>query len=91
MTKVLLIGSSALGDASVSKQVAEALLEELRCAEPDLQLTTRDVGSEISEGYRAPTGEGSRPHGHLRSHTELVARDTRDPRPYTGRTVHEPG
>lgn len=45
MTKVLLIGSSALGDASVSKQVAEALLEELRRAEPDLRLTTRDVGA----------------------------------------------
>lgn len=45
MTKVLLIGSSALGDASVSKQVAEALIEELRRAEPDLQLTTRDVGA----------------------------------------------
>ena len=45
MTNVLLIGSSALGDASVSKQVAGALVEELRRGEPDLRLVERDVGA----------------------------------------------
>ena len=46
MTKVLLIGSSALGDASVSNRISAELVAELRRLEPGLQLTTRDVGAQ---------------------------------------------
>ena len=45
MTKVLRIGSSALGDASVSKQVADALIDEMRRLDAGVEVTERDVGA----------------------------------------------
>lgn len=46
MTKVLLIGSSALGDASVSNRITAELVAELRRLEPGLQLVSRDIGAQ---------------------------------------------
>lgn len=46
MTKVLAIGSSALGDASVSKQVATALIEEMQRLDGSIEVVQRDVGSD---------------------------------------------
>ena len=45
MTKLLLIGSSALGDASVSKQVSEALVAEMQRLDGGIEVTHRDVGA----------------------------------------------
>lgn len=46
MTNALLIRSSALGEHSVSNQVAGELVAELARLEPGLRLVTRDVGAE---------------------------------------------
>ena len=45
MTDVLLISSSALGEASISNKVTAELVAELRRGEPDLRLVKRDVGA----------------------------------------------
>jgi FMN-dependent NADH-azoreductase len=45
VTKVLVIASSALGDASVSNQLVRKAVAELRSRDPFAQVTTRDVGA----------------------------------------------
>ena len=45
MSTVLVLTSSALGDASVSNQLVREALATLRVREPGLQVTTRDLGS----------------------------------------------
>ena len=46
MTKLLVLHSSATGDASVSKQLARELVDRLRATETDLVVTERDIGAE---------------------------------------------
>lgn len=46
MTKLLVINSSAAGDASVSSQLTQAFVAQLRAADPTVEATIRDVGSE---------------------------------------------
>ncbi|CAA9511736.1 MAG: FMN-dependent NADH-azoreductase [uncultured Sphingomonadaceae bacterium] len=66
MTKVLTIASSALGDASVSKTIAHALVDAMRAAEPGLEVVERDVGAHplphlSPEGMPAFGGDTSTP------------------------------
>ena len=46
MTKVLIVNSSAQGDASVSNQLSQALADRLRRDDPALEIKARDVGSD---------------------------------------------
>jgi FMN-dependent NADH-azoreductase len=46
MSTVLALNSSALGGASVSKQLVDDLVAELRSEEPALAVITRDLGAE---------------------------------------------
>jgi FMN-dependent NADH-azoreductase len=45
MSNVLVVTSSALGDASVSNQLVEKAVEELRWQDPFITVTRRDVGA----------------------------------------------
>src|SRR5258707_1075882 len=45
MSKVLVLNSSALGGASVSKQLADGAIAKLRAQDPHLQVVTRDIGA----------------------------------------------
>jgi FMN-dependent NADH-azoreductase len=45
MSKVLVLNSSALGGASVSKQLADGAVARLRAQDPQLQVVTRDIGA----------------------------------------------
>ena len=45
MSKVLVLNSSALGGASVSNQLAQDALIELRARDPGLIVTVRDLGA----------------------------------------------
>jgi FMN-dependent NADH-azoreductase len=45
MSQVLVLTSSALGDASVSNQLVQAIVAKLRRRDPDLRVTRRDLGS----------------------------------------------
>lgn len=45
MTKALIVNSSALGAASVSRQLANELVERWQHLEPTLSVTERDIGS----------------------------------------------
>jgi FMN-dependent NADH-azoreductase len=45
MSNVLVITSSALGDASVSNRLVEKAVEELRSQDPSITVTTRNVGA----------------------------------------------
>lgn len=80
MTKILRIGSSALGDASVSKQVADALIDEMRRLEPDAEVTQRDVGKHplphlSPEGVPAFSGNTDAPEAAA---TEALSRGVID-------------
>jgi FMN-dependent NADH-azoreductase len=46
MSNVLVITSSALGDASVSNKLVNKAVEELRQQDPKITVTTRDVGAD---------------------------------------------
>lgn len=46
MTKVLLINSSASGEASVSRGLTRDLIERMRAADPALEVAERDLGLE---------------------------------------------
>lgn len=46
MSTVLVLTSSALGEASVSNQLVREALDALRDHDPELQITTRDLGSD---------------------------------------------
>jgi len=46
MSTVLVLTSSALGEASVSNQLVREALDALRDQDPELQVTTRDLGSD---------------------------------------------
>lgn len=46
MTNILVIGSSALGAASVSNQISHALVAALTRLNPDVAVVTRDVGAD---------------------------------------------
>lgn len=46
MSTVLALTSSALGEASVSSQLVREALDALRDHDPELQITTRDLGSD---------------------------------------------
>ncbi len=46
MSTVLVLTSSALGEASVSSQLVREALDALRDHDPELQITTRDLGSD---------------------------------------------
>ena len=45
MSKVLALNSSALGGASVSNQITQDILTELRARDPGLTVTVRDLGA----------------------------------------------
>jgi FMN-dependent NADH-azoreductase len=45
MSTVLVVTSSALGEASVSNQLVEDVLSGLRAQDPDLRVITRDLGN----------------------------------------------
>jgi FMN-dependent NADH-azoreductase len=45
MSKVLVLNSSALGGASVSNQITQDVLTELRARDPGLTVTVRDLGA----------------------------------------------
>jgi len=45
MSKVLVLNSSALGGASVSKQLADGAIAKLGAQDPHLQVVTRDIGA----------------------------------------------
>lgn len=45
MTNLLVINSSALGEASVSHQISDQLVSELGRREPSLRIVSRDVGA----------------------------------------------
>jgi len=45
MSKVLVLNSSALGGASVSNQLVQDVLTELRARDPGLTVTVRDLGA----------------------------------------------
>jgi FMN-dependent NADH-azoreductase len=45
MSTVLVVTSSALGEASVSNQLVQDVLSGLRAQDPELRVVTRDLGS----------------------------------------------
>ena len=44
MTKVLIIDSAATGEASVSRKLTAAFAEQLRAAQPNVEIVRRDIG-----------------------------------------------
>ena len=46
MSKVLALNSSALGSASVSNQLVQDALAQLRARDPALEVTVRDLGTD---------------------------------------------
>jgi FMN-dependent NADH-azoreductase len=60
MTKILIINSSALGEASVSSKLTREMADRLKAADPSVRIAVRDIGAE--------------PVPHLTAHTVSAIR-----------------
>ena len=55
MAKVLIINSSALGEASVSNKLTQELADRLKASDPSVQIAIRDIGAAPVPHLRADT------------------------------------
>ena len=71
--KILHLDSSILGDASASRVLSAALVEELRTRHPDVQVTTRDLVSTPIDHLDGPIAGGFRNPGTVAADAVLRA------------------
>ena len=55
MNKVLIVNSSALGEASVSNKLSRELAERLQAQDPSVEIAVRDIGADPVPHLRADT------------------------------------
>lgn len=71
--KILHLDSSILGDASASRVLSAALVDELRTRHPDAQLTSRDLASNPIGHLDGPIASGFRQPGNVATDAALRA------------------
>src|SRR5690348_10930442 len=73
---ILIVTSSAQGDASVSSRLATHFADEVRAADPGAQIVVRDIGRDPIPHLTAETVAGIR--GDALTDAEIAARDLSD-------------